>query len=459
MSIDVQKFNDDVWDFICSKVKDAAVFIDEHAAECLHWNGGGMKLINAGASSVREFSQSEIGPHNQDIAVFLTCSPIVGDLYKLMESVIRASNFMSCLAVTGAGKKVHSLAKSLLTESTLNDSSDDPFVVLEAEMKSWMQEKVADSSKMVDAKVVSMPIFAVNFGGEKNHILLTPPFAHIFPAIIPSTQRLQKQAMSYHGKKAYNVNQSQTTSGETKLSKKIQLSMAHMADSLHRLLYKMGGRVEVYAMGHLSSLVAGEVSKRRAESWSNLVSQSGEVGLDASLILVDRTLDLATPCSHGSFALLDRIMATMAHLSGHTTDVAVDMTPLCYPKRPSCKVVGFPPGSLAHNPVIGEKTGAQGELLDLLAGGRRQKEVILGLHRQIMSAAISLRVRSSAPKAERITPKHGLCVSQALSHPTSQMFDYMSGAEKVLLQSLSLEEGKATAASEKSKEILSQVLL
>lgn len=48
-----------------------------------------------------------------------------------------------------------------------------------------------------------------------------------------------------------------------------------------------------------------------------------------SLILVDRTLDLAGVTSHSSESVLDKIMATLPRFPGHSNDVAVDMSPIC----------------------------------------------------------------------------------------------------------------------------------
>ena len=48
------------WDRISSYVNHAAVFIDVGSAEVLHWHGGLMRLVNAGATDVREFSSFEV---------------------------------------------------------------------------------------------------------------------------------------------------------------------------------------------------------------------------------------------------------------------------------------------------------------------------------------------------------------------------------------------------------------
>ena len=52
-----------------------------------------------------------------------------------------------------------------------------------------------------------------------------------------------------------------------------------------------------------------------------------------SLILVDRTLDLVGAASHTFDTLADRIIQSLPRLPQHTSDVAVDMSPLCSPGR------------------------------------------------------------------------------------------------------------------------------
>lgn len=66
------------WERICSYVNHAVVFIDNRSAEALHWHGGLLKLVNAGATDVKEFSSFEASSCER-ILVFLRgrqCSPL-----------------------------------------------------------------------------------------------------------------------------------------------------------------------------------------------------------------------------------------------------------------------------------------------------------------------------------------------------------------------------------------------
>lgn len=49
----------------------------------------------------------------------------------------------------------------------------------------------------------------------------------------------------------------------------------------------------------------------------------------ASLILIDRTVDLCNATAHTSESLLDKIMSILPRFPGHSVDIAVDMSPIC----------------------------------------------------------------------------------------------------------------------------------
>lgn len=60
MVLSVEYASDSCWTEVCKKVKNAIVFLDECSAECLHWNGGLIRLLMAGAQGVKDFSFSVV---------------------------------------------------------------------------------------------------------------------------------------------------------------------------------------------------------------------------------------------------------------------------------------------------------------------------------------------------------------------------------------------------------------
>lgn len=53
----------------------------------------------------------------------------------------------------------------------------------------------------------------------------------------------------------------------------------------------------------------------------------------ASVVFIDRSLDLAAVSMYNTESLLDRIQQVLPRLPGHVTDIRVDMSPLCHVHR------------------------------------------------------------------------------------------------------------------------------
>ncbi len=49
----------------------------------------------------------------------------------------------------------------------------------------------------------------------------------------------------------------------------------------------------------------------------------------ASIVLIDRTLDLAGVSGHNRDTLADKIISVLPRLQRHNTDVTVNMAPVC----------------------------------------------------------------------------------------------------------------------------------
>lgn len=56
----ISEFGQAWWAEVRKKVRNAAVFLDSTACECLHWNGGAPFLLEAGAQCIKEFSAFEV---------------------------------------------------------------------------------------------------------------------------------------------------------------------------------------------------------------------------------------------------------------------------------------------------------------------------------------------------------------------------------------------------------------
>ncbi|KZS19951.1 Sec1 family domain-containing protein [Daphnia magna] len=90
-------------------MKNAAVFLDPLACECLHWNGGAPSILDAGATCIKELSAFEAVPKNVKKGVFISSTAWHGTNYKILETLIRNSNLEYCVIITSAHLSVHHL--------------------------------------------------------------------------------------------------------------------------------------------------------------------------------------------------------------------------------------------------------------------------------------------------------------------------------------------------------------
>lgn len=304
------------WREICKKVKKAVVYIDNKAAECLHWNGGLMQMMTAGAVTVKEFSAFENGKPDQKKAVFILCSPVYGTTKIILQDLIRNSSFEYCILITSAHARVHMFAKYGGHREGIEEMS--LFHSLEEEMLEWM------GNMNYTVEVIYSPLFILPL---TEMIFLTPPFRDIFPFTevhIPKIVELQHlQHKVTHMQTHDNLSSLELTS----LPLEVQITVHQLVSCLHSLFVTLEMQEDIYSLGHLSGLVASQL-----EALPDASNRRKTAANHCSLILIDRTLDLASVTSHNSDSLLDRILAVLPRLPGHSNDVAVNMSPICSAK-------------------------------------------------------------------------------------------------------------------------------
>lgn len=99
------------WNEVCKYAREAAVFLDDYAAESLHWHGGCVLLYRAGAKSVKELSSFE-SANPKDRRCLLVIGKPVDDLtVAIVQDVLNNSNFRYCRFVAGCGFETYSVEK------------------------------------------------------------------------------------------------------------------------------------------------------------------------------------------------------------------------------------------------------------------------------------------------------------------------------------------------------------
>nr|CAD7445037.1 unnamed protein product [Timema bartmani] len=505
------------WREVFKKVKMAVVFIDNPASECLHWNGDVVGLFSAGAVSVKEFSSFECGTNSQKKAVFITCGPIHTTTRTILRDIIQASSFEYCVLITAAHPSVHQLAKYGTRRETSNDMA--AFHGLEEDMLQWMGN-MGTGEKGVPATET---------------LFLTPPFSELFPLVDCDLVHVREQYQLLHrGADASHLT-SLSSLELSSLPPELQVPAHHLVSCLHSLLAQWDMREDLYSLGHFSGLLAAQLEALPAANNRRKVSIAQPEALPAannrhkvsiakleallaannrhkvsiaklealpasnnrhkvstaklkallvannryksasnacSLILVDRTLDLCSATRHDSDSVLDRILAVLPRLPGHSNDVAVNMSPICSAKTETAITDNLiPPGCLSQ-----PNSEQCLQIYESLVS-KRQKDVLLSLHQHLAAVTPSSREERGPKLATRVTPmtldkqvgsfknhsdkiaqcagllQQTLAVTQTLRSPRIAQLEVIVSVEKLLLQNLGTSRDGAVVLAQMTQLI------
>ncbi|XP_061634334.1 sec1 family domain-containing protein 2 isoform X3 [Phyllopteryx taeniolatus] len=319
-----------MWDRVLSKVNRAVVFMDDPCAEVLHWSAGGAAaLFEAGARNVKRFSSFESCSEDEPKAVFVVSTLLKGRTVDTLKDIISLSHLQYCVVVTAVSHSLHLLANNVAAEA---DGAAPVFEQLEDKLCEWMGDM------NYTAEVLHVPL---SFALVSQQLLLAPAFARLFPLLPPDLRALNATRPD---KKRFA---SLLDVDVHALPSELQLQIKALAGALNALFEATGTREESFAVGPMSRLIAGELAghpqaKTRRKTAPN----------KASIIFVDRTMDLTGAVGHHGDSLAEKILTVLKPLPGHVTDVQVDMreltSVLISPGSESCVA----PGCLAQTRCV-----------------------------------------------------------------------------------------------------------
>ncbi|XP_019752593.1 sec1 family domain-containing protein 2 isoform X1 [Hippocampus comes] len=443
---DVWHFPVQMWDRVLSKVNRAVVFMDDPCAEILHWSAGGAAaLFDAGARNVKQFSSFESCSEDEPKAVFVVSTLLKGRTVDTLKDIISLSRLQYCVVVTAVSHPLHLLANNV-TAAADADGAAPVFEQLEDKLCEWMGDM------NYTAEVLHVPL---SFAPVSQQLLLAPAFARLFPLLPPDLRALNAKRPD---KKRFA---SLLDVDMPALPAELQLEIKALAGALNALFEATGTREESFAVGPMSRLIAGELAahpqaKNRRKAAPN----------KASIIFVDRTMDLTGAVGHHGDSLAEKILTVLKPLPGHVTDVQVDMRELTgvliCPGSESCVA----PGCLAQT-----QSPAARSLWEAMLTSKH-KEGVMEVRRQLVEAASKEKLPIKMSMG-RVTPEQlcsyarpfrgdagalethcgvlqlGLATAQTLRHPLLPRWDACLAFERLLLQAL----GDADFAS-----VLSQML-
>ncbi|XP_076315450.1 sec1 family domain-containing protein 2-like [Tachypleus tridentatus] len=428
------KVLDHWWTEVCYKVKKSVVYLDNPAAECLHWHGGLLRLLDAGALHVRQLSSFETGSESERKAVFVVSGPLYGEPLHIIQDILKYSSFQYSVVITSFSPSHH--------------DNKQTYYSVEDRLLEWMGDM------NYTAEVIHIPIFAATVCDS---LFLTPGFSKLFPLLGNIGTKQSHQTTVKHGEdKDGGTLMDNSVSG---LSFEYQLNLKGLVDCLNSLLELLHLKEDIFTLGMLSRLIGTDLehsplAKQRRKSATTR----------ACFLLVDRTLDLAGPLSHETDSLFDRIVRVLPQLPGHTCDVAVDMCSLtsCLFNDTVYERPIVAPGCLAN-----KSTDLASTMLNKLVT-TKQKECLMEMNRCVVEVATreGIPVDLSEEKltvdqlndtvcAFRSHPEavithseilqQALAVTQALNHPKNSQMEELLSTEKLLIQNTTISgEGPTT---------------
>uniref|UniRef100_A0A3Q1IQ15 Sec1 family domain containing 2 n=1 Tax=Anabas testudineus TaxID=64144 RepID=A0A3Q1IQ15_ANATE len=418
-----------MWQKVLSKVKKAVVFMDDRCAESLHWSGGAASLLEAGARNVKQFSSFESGSVNEPKAVFVVSTLLKGTTVDILKDIISLSHFQYCVVFTTVAHSIHLYANNVTTEMEGNPV----FEQFEEKLCEWMGN-MNYTAEVIHAPVVFAPV--------SQQLLLTPPFAHLFPLLSPDLETVNAKRPE---KKKFG---SLIDLDFHSLSVELQIQIKSLASALNAMFEATSTKEESFAVGPMSRIIAGELTnhpqaKNRRKTAPN----------KASIIFVDRTMDLTGAVGHHGDNLVEKILTVLKPLPGHITDVQVDMLELTSLQRTPNSETTLAPGCLAQT----QSPPARSLWETMLTS--KHKEGVLEVRRQLVEAASKEKLPIKMSMG-RVTPEQlcsyiqlfrsswgaleshcgviqlGLATAQTLGHPSLPRWDSCLAFERLLLQAL-----------------------
>ncbi|KAI1888709.1 hypothetical protein AGOR_G00171520 [Albula goreensis] len=417
-----------MWDKVLSKVRKAVVFMDDRCTESLHWNGGATSLLEAGARNLKQFSSFEAGGDNEPKAVFVVSTLLKGRTADIIKDIIRLSHFQYCVVFTAVPHSVHLLANNVTAELEGNPV----FEQFEEKLCEWMGDM------NFTAEVLHAP---VDLAPVAPQLLLAPAFGDLFPLLSEDLEAVN--ARRPDKKKLGSLADLDIHA----LPPELQVRIKTLASALNAMFEFTSTREESFALGPMSRIIAGELASHTQAKLRRKAAPNR-----ATIVFIDRTLDLTGAAGHHGDSLVEKILSVLPALPGHKSDVQVDMLELT--DMHSCPEAhaALAPGCLAQ-----PQEAAQGLWEAMLSS--KHKEAVMEVRRHLVEAASKenlpikmsmgrvtadqlssyaqlFRSRQEALESHSGVLQLSLATAQTLRHPHLSRWDTCLAFERLLLQTL-----------------------
>eukprot|EP00112_Aurelia_sp_Birch-Aquarium-sp1_P013412 Seg2846.1 transcript_id=Seg2846.1/GoldUCD/mRNA.D3Y31 product="Sec1 family domain-containing protein 2" protein_id=Seg2846.1/GoldUCD/D3Y31 len=291
---------------LLSTVNNAVVFLEDGVAECVHWMNAVEKMFSAGALEIRSIRCTKDCLDSQTKAVFIISSLLSGYVTKRIQNIVSSSDFQHTTIICLVSPTIHEAVGSLSHPHQLQRPMT--YGEFARSLKMWM------GSEFSTADIRHLPLFQAEILPD---LFVTPVYNDFFTILPSDVARLQGFLHSKGDKRIFN------SLGEIDvniLPQNLQAQIKMLAASLGDMFENQSIHEDCYGVGHFSKLVATELA-----NLPNARARRKMATKRASIVFIDRVLDLVGPTSYNSDNLLDTIMEVLFKLPGHHNDVAVDM--------------------------------------------------------------------------------------------------------------------------------------
>ncbi|XP_012706925.3 sec1 family domain-containing protein 2 [Fundulus heteroclitus] len=418
-----------MWEKVFSKVKKAVVFMDDRCAEALHWSGGAAALLEAGARNVKQFSSFEAGGENEPKAVFVVSTLLKGRTVDVIKDIVTLSHFQYCVVFTAVPHSVHLFANNVSTDT----EACPVFEQFEEKLCEWM------GNMNYTAEVLHSPVV---FAPVSQQLTVAPPFARLFPLLPADLESINARRPE---KKRFGALNDLDVHA---LPAELQIEIKCLVSALNSMFEAAGTREESFAVGPMSRIIAGELANHNQAKNRRKTAPN-----KASIIFIDRTMDLTGAVGHHGDNLVEKILTVLEPLPGHVTDVQVDMLELTDVQRTPHSHNTVAPGCLAQS-----QPSSAGSLWETMLTSKH-KEALMEVRRHLVEAATKEKLPIKMSMG-RVTPDQlcsyvklfrsswealeshcgvlqlALATAQMLRHPSLARWDSCLAFERLLLQAL-----------------------
>ncbi|XP_067843653.1 sec1 family domain-containing protein 2 isoform X2 [Heptranchias perlo] len=293
-----------MWEKVCEKVKRAVVFMDAGCAENLHWVGGMSRLLQAGALNIKEFSCFEAGAPEQAKAVFVVSTLLKGRTADVIRDIVTLSSFQYCVVITAVSHSVHLFANNVMAEL----EQDLVFEQFGELLCQWM------GNMNYTAEVMHLPLLIAPLAP---HFFVTTAYSSLFSFVPQDLKRINSTRPDK--KKFGSLNDVDYQS----LPFELQIQIRSLVSSLSSMFELVKLKEECFAVGPTSRIIAGELANYPQTKHRRKTAQH-----KASVVFIDRTLDLTGSVAHHGDSLVEKILSMLPKFPGLTNDVKVNMVDL-----------------------------------------------------------------------------------------------------------------------------------